>query len=194
MSKRNTREDILNCAEKLLQERGYHGWSYQDIACKVGIRKASIHYHFPFKENLGCALVVAYQTKLHNALSDIEAVEANPQRRLQEMISLIAQVVEEPNLYCLCGMLASDFTTLDPKMQEEVRKAFKLMQNWICKILLQGESEGYWQCPSGCQRTAQTLLACLEGMLLLCRLEKGQKDFLAMTKVCVESLLVCKSV
>jgi len=49
---RATRKRILDIAEKLILTRGYNGFSYQDISETIGIRKASIHYHYPLKENL----------------------------------------------------------------------------------------------------------------------------------------------
>ena len=50
-----TAEDILDRAEALIQTRGYSAFSYQDISDTLGIRKASIHYHFPSKTDLGVA-------------------------------------------------------------------------------------------------------------------------------------------
>ena len=44
--KSETAEQILDRAEMLIQTRGYTGFGYQDIADSLGIRKASIHYHF----------------------------------------------------------------------------------------------------------------------------------------------------
>jgi TetR/AcrR family transcriptional repressor of nem operon len=50
---KTTKTTLLDVAEELLLTRGYNGFSYNDIAEKVGIRKASIHYHFPSKSGLG---------------------------------------------------------------------------------------------------------------------------------------------
>lgn len=53
----DTRHLILDVAEELLLTRGYVAFSYQDIAARIGIRKASIHYHFPSKADLGLAII-----------------------------------------------------------------------------------------------------------------------------------------
>lgn len=50
---------ILNVAERLAQTRGYNGFSYADIAAQLGVTKASLHYHFPSKAELGRALMSA---------------------------------------------------------------------------------------------------------------------------------------
>ena len=48
----------MDSAQHLVQTRGYHAFSYADIAEEVGSRKASIHYYFPSKTDLGKALCV----------------------------------------------------------------------------------------------------------------------------------------
>ena len=55
-----TREALIRTAEQLMRTRGYSAFSYADLSESVGIRKASIHHHFPTKEDLGKALVEEY--------------------------------------------------------------------------------------------------------------------------------------
>jgi AcrR family transcriptional regulator len=74
--KRDTREEILNCAEELLQCRGFNGFSYQHIAVQLGIRNAAIHYHFPVKDDLGVALVQRYRERFHHWSAMLEGVDA----------------------------------------------------------------------------------------------------------------------
>jgi TetR/AcrR family transcriptional repressor of nem operon len=51
---------ILDVAEQLAQTKGYNGFSYADIALQLGVTKASLHYHFPSKAELGCTLIERY--------------------------------------------------------------------------------------------------------------------------------------
>jgi TetR/AcrR family transcriptional regulator, transcriptional repressor for nem operon len=48
----DTKQRILESAMRLIQSRSYAGFSFQDIADEVGIRKASIYSHFRSKEAL----------------------------------------------------------------------------------------------------------------------------------------------
>ena len=50
---KDTAQQILDVAQDLVRCRGYSAFSYADISKQVGIRKASIHYHFSSKEELG---------------------------------------------------------------------------------------------------------------------------------------------
>jgi AcrR family transcriptional regulator len=48
----NARERVLAAAETLFRKRGYSNVTMRDIAEEVGIRQASLYYHFPSKEQL----------------------------------------------------------------------------------------------------------------------------------------------
>lgn len=48
----NARERVLTAAETLFCRRGYNVVTMRDIAEEVGIRQASLYYHFPTKEQL----------------------------------------------------------------------------------------------------------------------------------------------
>src|SRR3954454_23736387 len=56
----DTRERILDTAERLLQARGFNGFSYGDVAGELGITRAALHYHHPGKAELGEALIARY--------------------------------------------------------------------------------------------------------------------------------------
>src|SRR5947207_15227639 len=123
MSKSNgggTMEEILDIAERLVQTQGFNGFSYADIAAKVGITKASIHYHFATKAELGRSLIARYHERFFGALAEIDAGTNDARRKLRQYVQLYARVLES-NRMCLCGMLASDFSTLPKPMKDGVK-------------------------------------------------------------------------
>jgi TetR/AcrR family transcriptional regulator, transcriptional repressor for nem operon len=68
----NTPERILDVAQRLVQLRGFNGFSYADVASELGITKASLHYHFPTKAELGEALVARYGDRFAQGLGRID--------------------------------------------------------------------------------------------------------------------------
>ena len=64
----NQRNNILDVAERRMRMSGYNAVSFRDIAGEIGIKSASLHYHFPKKADLGLALVERYSDNLRSAL------------------------------------------------------------------------------------------------------------------------------
>ena len=69
----DTATRILDSAESLVQVRGFNGFSYADVAAELAVTKASLHYHFPGKAELGRALIARYATRFNAALAGIDA-------------------------------------------------------------------------------------------------------------------------
>src|SRR5471032_1728561 len=106
MSKQaSTAVQILNVAERLAQTRGFNGFSYADIAEELGVTKASLHYHFASKAELGRALIERYSAAFTTALTGIEATRAGARVRLEQYVQVYADVLRQDRM-CLCGMLA----------------------------------------------------------------------------------------
>ena len=178
MKTQNLRQDIMDIAERLLREKGYNGWSYQDISLEVGIKKASIHYYFPRKEDLGCALIAHYHKKSMKFLNNAGQKLSKAREKLEVFVKLYGQVLDQPHSFCLCGMLAADLMTLPESMQNALKKSFTEEQEWIAYVLDQGVKEGVLRRIGSIEQDAYQFLSCLQGMLLMARLkEKPQEIF-----------------
>jgi TetR/AcrR family transcriptional repressor of nem operon len=64
---------ILDTAERLVQARGFNGFSYADVADELDVTKASVHSHFAGKADLGESLISRYAARFAEALVLIEA-------------------------------------------------------------------------------------------------------------------------
>src|ERR1044072_4167502 len=118
----STAVKALDIAEQLPQPRGLNGFSYGDIAAELHITKASLHYHFASKAELGRALITRYTAAFQQALSAIQRHTAEPLRRY---VQLYESVLVRDRM-CLCGMLAAEYSTLPAPMQGELRRFFDL--------------------------------------------------------------------
>ena len=78
-----TSADILACARSLIVAGGYNGFSYADIADVVGIRKASIHHHFPSKVDLVRTLVARYREEAEAGMANLELQVSDPLEQLR---------------------------------------------------------------------------------------------------------------
>jgi TetR/AcrR family transcriptional repressor of nem operon len=48
---------IMDAAERRIQQGGFGGFSFREIAADVGIKSSSVHYHFPTKDELAAAVI-----------------------------------------------------------------------------------------------------------------------------------------
>src|ERR671929_772591 len=99
----DTADRILDTAERLVQSRGFNGFSYADIAAELGVTKASLHYHFATKAELGEALMERYAARFGAALAEIEARPDDAAAKLAAYAELYASVLSDQRM-CLCGM------------------------------------------------------------------------------------------
>src|SRR5215207_9448334 len=107
----DTAAQILDSAERLVQTRGFNGFSYADIAAELSITKASLHYHFAGKAELGEALITRYARRFVEALADVDGRVADARGKLDAYAGLYADVLRGQRM-CLCGMLAAEYQTL----------------------------------------------------------------------------------
>ena len=120
----DTSTRILDVGERLLQTRGYNGFSYADIARELGITKAGLHYHFASKAALGEALVARYAERFFQALLEIESSGVPPLAELEAYIAVYRSVLEADRM-CLCGTLAVEHETLPDPMREALAGFFE---------------------------------------------------------------------
>src|SRR6202162_2849636 len=84
----DTSRRILDVAERLLQTRGYNAFSYADIAQSLHITKASLHYHFPTKAELGRRLIERYGISFLHALAAIDQTSADAGEQLRRYVDI----------------------------------------------------------------------------------------------------------
>jgi AcrR family transcriptional regulator len=80
---------ILQAAEELLIERGYHETSIDDIAARVGISKGTVYLHFASKEDLVVALVEHGRRQFLAALDGILSTPGTPREKLYAILRLV---------------------------------------------------------------------------------------------------------
>ena len=172
-----TATKILDVAEHLAQTRGFAGFSYADVAARLGVTKASLHYHFPSKAGLGCALIERYQTVFDGALDAISGdARASASTKLRRYVALYENVMVRDRV-CLCGMLAAEYETLPEQMQHGLRRFFDANERWLAALLEKGRAEEALTFSGSAPERARILLGALEGAMLIARVYRDAKRF-----------------
>jgi len=163
-----TSSRILDVAEQLVQTRGFNAFSYADIAAVLHVTKATLHYHFPTKAQLGQRLIERYHTAFVAALDYIDRTCSDAREKLQAYVRIYTDVLDHDRM-CLCGMLAAEYATLAGPMREELRRFFDVNEAWLAELLRRGSEAGELGFTGPPVEAARVLVAALEGAMLVAR-------------------------
>jgi TetR/AcrR family transcriptional regulator, transcriptional repressor for nem operon len=178
---------ILDVAERLVQTRGFNGFSYADIASELGITKASLHYHFATKAELGRTLITRYTEAFEGALQRIAAEQPDARERLRAYVKLYTDVITEGRM-CLCGMVAAEYGTLPADMQSAIRLFFEFNEGWLARVLEHGSRQGHLALRVAPRDMARMLVGALEGEMLVARTYGDAARFESAAKLLLSQL------
>jgi TetR/AcrR family transcriptional repressor of nem operon len=164
----DTSQRILDTAERLVQTRGFNGFSYADVAAALKVTKASLHYHFPTKAELGHRLIARYETAFLKALAEIDRTASDARDKLRRYAKIYADVLRDDRM-CLCGMLAAEYATLPKPMKDEMRHFFDENERWLTRVLEEGLESGSLRFTGSALDVARALVGGLEGAMMLAR-------------------------
>jgi TetR/AcrR family transcriptional regulator, transcriptional repressor for nem operon len=182
-----TPTSILDVAERLVQQRGYNGFSYADIAGELGVTKAALHYHFRGKAELGEALMTRYAQRFSEALAAIDASTPLAPAKLSAYAALYGDVLRDRRM-CLCGMLAAEYEGLPSAIQEVVLRFFEANESWLAQVLERGRLDGSLVLDQSAADTARLIVSSLEGAMLVARPFADLERFETTARALLESL------
>jgi len=164
----DTADRMLDLAERLVQTRGFNGFSYADIASALDVTKASLHYHFPTKAELGRRLIERYSDGFTSALVALDESGVGALDKLRAYVEIYAGVLRNERM-CLCGMLAADYATLPEPMKSAVTHFFEVNERWLAAVLEQGRVARELHFAGPPLEVARLLVSSLEGAMLVAR-------------------------
>ena len=131
----NAKEAILSAARSAAQAHGYGGLNFRDLAAAVGIKAASIHYHFPSKADLGAAVARRYWEDTAAELNARLAETSDPRIALQRYPSIFRRSLENENRLCLGSFMSAEFNDLPEAVKQEVQAFADVNISWLAKVL-----------------------------------------------------------
>ena len=169
------KEALLKAAEDKVRLGGYNNFSFREIANEVGIKSASVHYHFPTKADLGAELAHQYTNAFLNALGDVDEIKANNENPIDVYTQLFRNALLTDNKMCLCGLLGAQNESLPDKVRLEVKRFFDLNLAWLEQAhIANGENE-----PS---HAAILTVSLLEGAMMISKALNDHSYFTLATK------------
>ncbi len=139
MIKKNTKSEILDIAGQLILTKGYNSLSYKEVSEKVGIRKASIHHHFPRKQDLGLAYVKNYYESFVEWSEGLS--KKSNKEKFESLYEMYKYLSNSCKHICPISMLTVEFPTLPTEIQEQVTILYNYFEKWLAHVLDDGISQ-----------------------------------------------------
>lgn len=131
----DTRQKILAMARTTVQDRGYGGLSFRDLAKEVGIKSASIHHYFPSKGDLGAAVAEQYTADFKAYLDGLPAASLTASECIARYVDVFRTTLLNGNRMCLGGIMAAEHRELPAEVQAAVVAFSRMNVAWLASIL-----------------------------------------------------------
>ena len=166
----STAERIVQAARNLIMTRGYNGFSYADIAEAVGIRKASIHHHFPAKSDLAKAVVEQTRAVIAAQTEMLAAAEPDAGDQLRAYAQYWERCIADDSApFCVAGMLAAELPSLPAELAATVRAHFADLTDWLARLLKLGMQQGSVTLSRSPEEEADAFMSAVYGAMLSAR-------------------------
>jgi AcrR family transcriptional regulator len=159
----------MDLAEGLLQDNGYNGFSYAHIADALGIKNAAVHYHFPTKDGLVCAVLKRYRDRFQLWTNNARIKDLSYAKKLDWFFGIYSDYRADDGKVCLAGSLEAEFNTLPEAVRTETRALNAEMLAWLEVALAEGKAAGEFQFNGSAKDKAGMILASLQGGLQIAR-------------------------
>lgn len=165
----DTRSSLLDSAERAVRQSGYNGFSYADLSKEIGIRKASVHYHFPTKPDLGFALIERYADRFFQTLARIRETQTSAAGQLQSYIQIYRDALAQGEQVCLCVSLSAGRENLSTEIVTRLNEFHADSIAWLEQTFDRAAQDGTVSGIASPHDEASATLALVEGAQLLAR-------------------------
>jgi TetR/AcrR family transcriptional regulator, transcriptional repressor for nem operon len=128
----DTRERIVETADRLFYENGYGHTSFADIAAAVELSRGNFYYHFKTKDEILAAVIELRRKKTQAMLDAWTAEAAQPAARIVRFIDMM--VMNAPSIRrngCPVGTLCTELAKLEHPALPQANTLFTLFREWL---------------------------------------------------------------
>jgi AcrR family transcriptional regulator len=132
MAGTETRDAIVEVADRLFYEGGYDATSFADIAAAVGISRGNFYYYFKTKDEILAAVIDRRLATRRALLDQWEAEGRDPAERIRRFIDILTvNRTKIMRFGCPVGTLCDELAKLDHAARPEAGRIFTLFRDWL---------------------------------------------------------------
>lgn len=181
-----TQVKILEEGQDLLQRAGFFGLSLQDLADRIGIKKASLYSHFRSKEDLAISLIENYQSQFELWCEGF-ANDA-PEYQLERYFNIFERYLKSGKV-CPASALSLDSRELPVRIKKRFREFLDQQHLWIETVIANGQRKGVFNQLRTANEYTQIIFNQIIGAQLVSRLQdnldyysRGREQILQLLK------------
>ena len=182
-----TREKIITIAKDLIHRVGLNAMSYQHISDEVGIRKASIHHHFPKKENLIDELLKDCQISYGENYKRIVGGSGTAPEKLRKLSAVFQDGLQKQEL-CLVGAISTNLNTLQEHSSQLLEETIRNTVDIFAIAFKQGLDENSLTYTGTPHELAHVFFSFLVGIQITARVYGGVETFEKATEGLISAL------
>lgn len=174
----DTANKLVAATAQLVSRVGYNGFSYADLAEQFGIRKASIHHHFPSKVDLVVAVVEHARRAIRAQIAALDHGSPVALEQLQGYTGYWARCIKDQTApFCIAAILAAELPSLPAELASSVRGHFIDLSEWLTRVLVLGVKQGSMQLEAPAAVEAERFMAGVYGAMLAARAFDDPRHF-----------------
>ena len=177
------KEQIIEVATELVQTRGYSAFSYKDLSDRLGITKASIHHHFPGKEDLGKAVAEKYNADVRATLDRAKRKSDDPWVQLEGYVQLVLDIVRTQDRICAVGSVQSEINVVPRPMGQAMCSLVQHVIGWLGDVINEGRRRGVMDFPGAPASQAAMIFSAAQGAMQYGRAHGKTKARQVMTQI-----------
>lgn len=160
----NARESILEAAKLAAQSHGYAGLNFRELAETVGVKHASLYYHFATKGDLAAAVAKRYWQDTAAGLDAMLAEVGDCRVALHNYPGIFRKSLENENRLCLVSFMSAEYDELPEEVKTEVQAFAEVNVAWLTKVLVK-----MGLTPEISEQRAKSIYAAVAGAQLVAR-------------------------
>lgn len=166
----DTASKLIDEAGQLIANAGYNGFSYADLAERLGIRKPSIHHHFPSKVDLVVAVVEQQRAAIRSQIAALESDKPDAMEQLLAYVDYWKRCIKDRSAtFCLAGVLAVELPGLPPEVSKAVQRHFNDLALWLERVMALGIEQGTIKLELEPRTSAQFFQTAIYGAMVMAR-------------------------
>ena len=164
---RATHDAVLRAAAEQFAAAGYGGSTVQQIASRAGVTKGAVYFHFPDKQTIARAVVLATISLWQRLVADIDAARLDPLTAVVTQTRRLAVLISSDPLATGGNRLINDPSTPHWSPQDNAA-ATAGAEAVIHQRLERAVAEELLRPPCDPAALAATIMAAVAGHTLLC--------------------------